>query len=413
MTSLTWEFAAVSVYLNGFIDPDLRERLRRIQFGGLIGGALALALCAGACAIWPDAVLQSYLVGFMFWIGIALGSLGLTMLHHLVGGSWGMIVRRPMESAGMTLLPLALLFLPLALGLGRLYPWARPDAALHDPDLAHKLVYLNPAFFLIRAAVYFATWLLLAWALSHFSRTQDERADLSISGWLQALSGPGLVVLFLTGTFSAIDWMMSLEPKWASTIYGAMVVVGQALATLAAMILVAVLLSRNPPIAGAAAPDRLNDLGNLMLAFTMLWAYVSFSQFLIIWCGNLPEEIPWYLRRARGPWQWVALLLVLFHFFLPFFVLLFRESKRRARLLIGVAALILTMHWLDVVWLILPASADPASPKFPWLELPLSLLATLGIGGVWVSVFLGRLQRGPLIPLNDANLLAAAEQAAG
>ncbi len=403
----------MSEFSNELVDPDAREQLGRLQLRGLFAGVVGLALCLGAWVIWPADVLPSYLVGLSFWIGIALGSLGLTMLHHLVGGSWGMIVRRPMESAGLTVLPLGILFVPVALGLSRLYPWARPDEVAHDSHLAHKALYLNSAFYLIRAATYFVIWVVMAWVLSHLSREQDTRSDLAMSRRLQALSGPGLIVLFLTGTFSAIDWMMSLEPKWTSTVYGAMVITGQALATLAAMVLIAVLLSRYPPMAGAATSERLHDLGNLMLAFTMLWAYVAFSQFLIIWCGNLPEEIPWYLRRARGPWQWVALALVLFHFFLPFFVLLFRESKRQARLIIGVAALILAMHWVDVVWLIIPASTDPASPRVPWLQIPLCLVATLGVGGIWVYVFLGRLKQGPLIPLNEANLLATAEHAAG
>lgn len=403
----------MSVFSNETVDPDLRQQLDRFQVRGLFAGVSALVVCLLAWVVWPADLLPSYLVGFSFWMGIALGSLGLTMLHHLVGGSWGVIVRRPMESAGMTVLPLAVLFLPLALGLPRLYPWARPDEVAHDPDLAHKTVYLNAGFYLVRAATYFVLWSVMAWVLGHSSREQDIRPDLAMSRRLQALSGPGLVILFLTGTFSAIDWMMSLEPKWVSTIYGAMVVTGQALATLAAMILIAALLSRYPPMTDAATPGRLHDLGNLMLAFTMLWAYVAFSQFLVIWCGNLPEEIPWYLRRARGPWQWVALALVLFHFFVPFFVLLFRESKRQARLIVGVAAWILAMHWGDVVWLVIPASTDPRSPRVPWLQLPLSLVATLGIGGIWVYVFLARLKQGPLIPLNDPNLLAAAEHAAG
>lgn len=395
------------------LDPKLRERFDRLQTAALLAGGLGLALCGGIWALWPADLLPAYLVGFSFWVGLALGSLGLTMLHHLVGGSWGMIVRRPMESAGATILPLAILFLPVAFGLGWLYPWARPEEVAHDSQLAHKAIYLNATFYLARAAVYFVVWLGLAWALDHFSREQDTRSDLTISRRLQTLSGPGLVVLFLTGTFAAIDWMMSLEPKWVSTVYGAMVVTGQALATLATMIIIAVLLSRYAPLDEAATSDRLHDLGNLMLAFTMLWAYMSFSQFLIIWCGNLPEEIPWYLRRARGPWQWVALVLVLFHFFLPFLVLLFRESKRQSRLLFGVAAFVLAMHWIDVVWLVIPASTNPASPRVPWLQIPFSLVATLGIGGIWLAMFLERLKQGPLIPLNDANLLAAAEHAGG
>jgi hypothetical protein len=391
----------------------LRLRLEWIQGRALFVGGLGLALGAAAWALWPNQFLPSYLVAYVFWIGLALGGLGLTMLHHLVGGSWGLVVRRPLESAGMTLLPLAVLFLPLALSLPRLYEWARPDAVARDPALLHKRLYLNVGFYLVRTLIYFVIWLALAFLLAGLSRAQDRRRDYGPSRRLGSISGPGLVLLFLTGTFAAIDWMMSLEPHWVSTVYGAMVIVGEALATLALMIVVVVLLSDEPPMAEAATPGRLHDLGNLLLAFTMLWAYMAFVQFLIVWSGNLPEEIPWYLRRTRGVWQWIALALVLFHFFLPFFVLLFRESKRQSGLIFRVALLVLAMHWLDLIWLVIPASADPARPMIPWAELPMSLVATLGIGGIWTAVFIGSLKSGPLIPLNDPNLNEAIDHAGG
>jgi hypothetical protein len=177
------------------------------------------------------------------------------------------------------------------------------------------------------------------------------------------------------------------------------------------MIVVVDVLAAEPPMAEAATSGRLQDLGNLLLAFTMLWAYLSFSQYLIIWSGNLPEEIPWYLRRARGPWEGVGLALVLFHFFLPFFVLLFREIKRQARLLVQVAWLVLGMHWLDLVWLIIPAATDPSSPRIDWGTVLLSLVTLAGIGGIWTAVFTWRLKGWPLIPLHDPNLELALEQA--
>ncbi len=403
----------MSVSTNMIAEGELRLRLDRIQSRALAAGGLGLFLSLAAWSLWPEQFLPSYLVAYAFWVGLALGCIGLTMLHHLVGGSWGLVVRRPMESGGMTLLPLALLFVPLALGLSRLYPWARPEEVAHDPQLQHKSLYLNVGFYLARTVGYFVIWLVLAFVLNRLSSDQDRRADHRPSGWLQWLSGPGLALLFLTGTFSAIDWLMSLEPHWSSTIYGSLVIVGEALATLAMMIAVVVFLSADQPMTEAATPDRLNDLGNLMLAFTMLWAYMSFMQYLIIWSGNLPEEIPWYLRRTRGGWQWVALALGLFHFFLPFFVLLFRESKRQSRLIVQVAILVLAMHWVDLIWLVVPASSDPASPRIPWVELPLSLVAMLGIGGFCTSFFIGHLKDRPLIPLNDPHLNEVIEHAGG
>jgi hypothetical protein len=389
---------------NMMAGSDLRLRLDRIQWLALVAGAVALLVCLVAGALWPDRVLPAYLVAYVFWVGIALGCLGLTMLHHLVGGSWGLVVRRPMESGGLTLLPLAVLFLPLAVGLSRLYPWARPEEVARDALLQHKSAYLSVGFYLARTVVYFIIWCVFAYFLNGLSAEQDNRDDHGPSGRLQTLSGPGLALLFLTGTFAAIDWLMSLEPNWSSSIYGALVVVGEALATLAMMIAVVVFLSADRPMADAATPDRLHDLGNLMLAFTMLWAYMSFAQYLIIWSGNLPEEIPWYLRRTRGGWQWVALALSLFHFFLPFFVLLFRESKREGRLIVRAAVLVLVMHWIDLIWLVIPARSDPANPQIPWVELPICALAMVAIGGLCTTYYISRLKGMPLIPLNDPNL---------
>jgi hypothetical protein len=389
----------------------LRAQLDRFQVRALQVGGVGLALSFAGSLIWPHRFFASYLVAFLFWIGIALGCVGLTMLHHLLGGSWGLPVRRPLEAGAMTLLPLAVLFLPLVSNLPNLYPWARPEEVRLDADLYHKSSYLNVSFFLIRAVLYFAIWITFAFLLNRWSRVQDSSADPAPTHRLQQLSGPGLVFLFLTSTFAAIDWAMSLEPRWASTIFGAMLIVGEALSTLALMIAVAILLAADQPMREAATPSRLHDLGNLLLAFVMLWAYMAFSQFLIIWSGNLAEEIPWYVRRTHGGWQWVALLLIGFHFFLPFFVLLFRESKRQSRLLFQVAWFVIVMHLIDLVWLVIPASVDATSPRIPWEDFPLILAATAGIGGIWMATFLWHLKRGPLIPLNDLNLALTLEHA--
>jgi hypothetical protein len=392
-------------------DDELRLRLDQAQRLALIAAVAGLVVCAAAWLLWPGSFFHAYLVGYVFWIGISLGCLGLTMLHHLVGGGWGLPIRRPMESAGVTLLPLAILFLPIAIGLPRLYEWARPEEVEHDAILQAKSTYLNPGFFLGRTCGYFAVWLMLALLIDRLSAAQDKRSDFGPSRTMGGLGGPGLILLFLTGSFAAIDWMMSLEPHWVSSIYGAMVVVGQGLATLASMVLLVVWMSDRRPMSEAVAPGRLHDLGNLMLAFTMLWAYMSFSQFLIIWSGNLPEEIPWYLRRARGDWQWVALALIVFHFFLPFFVLLFRENKRYGRILAQVAAWVLLMHWLDLVWLIVPASIPVGHGSsaahgagITWGTVILSLASLLGVGGVWLATFFWRLKAWPMVPLNDPNL---------
>jgi len=390
-------------------DDALRARLDRLQTRALLIGGVGLALCLAGGLIWPSRFFASYLVAFFYWIGITLGCIGLTMLHHLVGGQWGLPIRRPMEAGASTVLPMAVLFLPLALNLPALYRWARPEEVRLDAELAHKSAYLNVPFFLGRTAFYFVVWAAFAAMLRGWSRAQDEDVDPSPSRRLQALSGPGLVILFLTSSFAAIDWGMSLEPRWASTIYGPMLVTGEALATLALMIVVAGILASDRAMADAVTPGRLHDLGNLLLAFVMLWAYMNFSQFLIIWSGSLSEETPWYIRRTHGGWQWVALLLIGFHFFLPFFVLLFRESKRQPQLLLRVASLVLAMHLVDLIWLVVPASSDLTSPRIPWGDLPPILAAMAGIGGIWVGAFLWQLKGGPLVPLNDPNLSPALE----
>jgi hypothetical protein len=307
---------------------------------------------------------------------------------------------------------LAVLFVPLAFGVHSLYPWARAGSTAHESGIEHS-AYLTESFFLIRACLYFVVWIAMALILNGLSNRQDANSDPAPSRWLQALSGPGIVLLFLAGTFSAIDWGMSLDPKWTSTIYGVMLIIGDALATMALMIAVGSLLATNEPMSEVATPGRLNDLGNLLLAFVMLWAYMSFCQFLIIWSGNLTEEIPWYVRRTRGGWQWVALALILFHFFLPFLMLLFRENKRKTTMISRVALWILFMHWVDLVWLVVPASTDPASPRILWIEVLLSAVMTVGVGGIWIAFYIHWLKRRPLVPLYDPNLIEALKHDGG
>lgn len=392
--------------------PELTERLDRAQIRALIVGSVGLVVGVAAWVLWPVHFFPAYLVAFLFWLGISLGCMGFTMLHHLVGGSWGLVIRRPLESGAMSILPLAPLFLPIAFGVHSLYPWAGAGSAGHEGVVEHS-PYLNESFFMIRAVVYFVIWIAMALILNGLSNRQDAGSDPAPSGWLQAMSGPGICLLFLAGTFSAIDWGMSLDPKWTSTIYGVMVIIADALATLAMMIAVAGFLAADRPMSEIATPGRLNDLGNLLLAFVMLWAYMSFCQFLIIWSGNLTEEIPWYLRRTRGGWQWVALALIVFNFFLPFFVLLFRENKRKTKKASRVALWILFMHWVNLVWLVIPASSDPASPRILWMEILLSAVLTIGIGGIWIAFYIHWLKRRPLVPLYDPNLIEALEHAGG
>jgi hypothetical protein len=375
----------------------------------LVVSGVALALCAVGAVIDPRQFFRSYLSAYIFWIGIPLGCWALLMLHHLVGGRWGFVIQRVLESAAQTFPLMAAFFVPILFGMQALYPWARPEAVAADPALQGKAAYLNVPFFIARAAVYFAIWIGASQLLSRWSLEQDRSGDAAWVARLQRLSGPGLVLYGLTVTFSAIDWLMSLEPHWYSTIYGMLYMVSYGLAALALAIIVVYLLENEKPLVQVMAPDRFHDLGNLLLALVMFWAYVNFSQFLLVWAGNLAEEIPWYLHRLRGGWQWVALALVIFQFALPFLLLLARAIKCRGRTLALIAAAILFMHWVDMMWLVAP-SFYPAQFHIHWLDV----VALIGIGGLWLAVFLTSLKARSLLPLRDprfAELLERVQEA--
>ncbi len=384
--------------------------LGRVQTLGLLVGAVGLVVCL-VVGLIPDAregMVRAYLAGYIFWFGLSLGGVALTMLHHLTGGSWGLVIRRPLEAAAMTLLPMAVLFLPIAVGISLIYPWMNEDFVHSHEAVEHKIAWLNPTWFYIRSAGYFAFWIFAALLLNVWSRQQDGRADYIPSRRLQRVSGPGLALVFLTATLASVDWLMSLEPDWYSTIYGPMLICGWGLSTFSAMTIVSALLARTEPMVRFARPVQFNDLGNLMLAFTMLWAYTSFMQYLIIWSGNLAEEIPWYLRRSQGGWGFFAVILILFHFFGPFFFLLMKDLKRRPERLMYVAFLILFMHLIDSIWLVLPSQfLDPLNTSearaiyIPWGQVLLSLASAVGIGGLWLWFFAGRLKSAPVVPFND------------
>lgn len=327
---------------------------------------------------WP-----AYLVAWLFWTGISLGSLSLVLLHNLTGGAWGDAVRPLLRAAASALPLMGALFLPIALAPEHVYHWAEPGAAEHDSILAHKAPYLNVEAFQIRAAVYFTLWFALLALLAWQARTaasDDSRAARRFS----RLSGQGLALHGLAVTFASIDWMMSLEPHWFSTIYGVMIFGGQGLAALALVIAIYAAGPCCAPASRAVDVDALHDLGKLLLGFVMLWAYLSFSQFFIIWNGNLPEEVTWYLKRIAGAWAWWAVALALLHFAAPFVLLLGRQLKRTPAQLGAVATLIVVMHWVETVWLVQPAvQRDPSVTYWPWLDLAL----TAAIGGGWWIAF--------------------------
>jgi len=386
------------------LSPELEQDIRVWRPRFLIIGALSLALCGIGAFFTPAQFFQSYLWSYTFFVGVSLGCMALAMLQFLTGGAWGVVIRRICESASRTLPLLAVLFVPVATGIPWLYRWSDPKVVAADEIIRHKHVYLNVPFFLIRAAFYFAGWMTIAYVLNRWSAEQDRVGGRQLHRKLQLISGPGLVFWGFSVTFMAVDWVMSTDPRWYSTMFGLLFLAGQALSSLAFAITVTVILMRWRPFLDVITPRHLHDLGKLLLAFVMVWAYFSFSQWLIIWSGNMAEEIPWYVERLRGGWQYVALALILFHFALPFLLLLSRELKRAAPLLTSVSVCILVMRLVDLYWLVAP---DFRKGQFgvSWMDFA----APVGLGGLWLWFFTVQLGKRPLLPVGDPHLQEALE----
>jgi hypothetical protein len=377
------------------MNPALTDdaRLNRIQRGALGIGVVALVICGVAAIFDSGSFFRSYLIAYVFWVSLALGSLGVVLMHNLVGGRWGAIIRRFLECGVRTLPLMAILILPILFGIPALYEWSHHEVVEHDAVLRHKAGYLNPAAFIIRTVFYFVLWIGMSVLLARKSPVGPA------STALKGISAVGIIVFSFSVTFAGVDWIMSLEPHWFSTIYGAIFLVGQALQTLAFCTALLVYFSDRAPFAGRIQPSWYHDLGNLLLAFTCLWAYTSFSQFLIIWSGNIPEETPWYIRRTAAGWQIVSVLLIVFHFAVPFAILLSRYVKRRGRLLARVCIAIIVVRFVDLVYWMEPATPHGVFP-LGWI----SLVAVVGIGGVWLWMFLWQLARGPLAYPEDPRL---------
>jgi hypothetical protein len=363
-------------------------------------------LCAFGWLTNAEQFYRSWLFGFLFWIGVAIGCLSITLIHNLTGGLWGLVIRRLLEAGSRTLPWLAVLFLPVALGLSHIYPWARADVVAADPLIQQKTLYLNVPFFLARTVFYFGVWLLLSHLQARWSDELDRGVHyLKTSRRLRGLGGAGLLLMGLTITFSAVDWAMSLNPHWYSTVYGVLFMVGQALSAMAFIIVCVARFGGEDPLQRVLRKEQVHDLGKLMLAFVMLWAYISFTQFLIVWAGNLPEEIPFYIQRLSGGWQYLALALVLFHFALPFAVLLSRDLKRNAGMLAIVAVLVLAIRVVDLYWLVAPDLAGHHGGGAPGLHPHwLDLAALLAVGGVWLFLFGRELRARPLLPAGEPEI---------
>ena len=380
---------------DNFQPPESVSGLQRM---GTIAAVVGLALAGvGFAMSGMDRFYQAYLVAYTFWLGVALGSMALLMVQHLSGGAWGVVIRRPLEAATSTLPAMAVLFVPVALGMHSLYEWTH-EGALNDPVIAAKAAYLNTPFFLARAVFYLLIWNAIGHLLLKWSKEQDQTGDPALADKLSYLSGGGLVVYTLTVTFAVTDWLMSVNPHWFSTMWGPLFMVGQGLGALAVTINVLVFLMGSAPMNRVLTAHHFHDLGKFLFAFLMLWAYLSFSQFLIVYSANLAEEVPYYLLRWQGGYQYVTTALIFLHFIIPYALLLSRDVKRGISRLRTIAAWLLLMRIVDHFWQVGPEFNGTLSVSVIDIALPIAL------GGIFFTLYAIRLKSMPLLPVHDAGL---------
>jgi len=371
----------------------------KIQKSALLFGLIGLAASAYGFMTNHDQFAQSYLLSYMYWLALAGGSLGILMLHHMVNGRWGFVIQRPLEAGARTFPLMILLFVPIAFSIHELYEWSHLDVVAHDHILQMKQAYLNETSFLIRAAVYLIVFAVLGAVISKWSNKHDTDEDAKLVDKIRVLAAPGILIFVLITSVMAIDWMMSLEPHWFSSIYGVVFMVGQGLATFAFMSIIAAYMSKREPFKGVTTAQQFHDLGNLMFAFTILWTYMSFSQYIIIWSGNLPEETVWYMQRSNmGGQNWlnVTYVIVAVNFVIPFLLMLFRNNKRNPDRLKLIAFWILVGRAVEYYWLIAPTFRKSAT-DFHWLDAA----TFVGVGGIWLAVFFSLLKKRPLIVKHD------------
>ncbi len=386
--------------------PVVKRMGQRSLFIGLIFAAASVALAFTS----PEEFFSAYLLAFMAWLGVTLGSMAILMIRHLTGGGWGVVIRRLMGAAMRCIPLMTLFFIPVYLGRSWLYIWARPLSSVADPKLRAHLqditrTYLNSSGFLLRAIVYFVIWNLLSYLLSKWSAEGDRPNSRDNTARFKAVSGPGLILYAFTISFAAIDWVMSIDPTWISTIYGLLILIGQVLSAMCFAVVIERILVRYKPMSEMLRPSFVHDHGKWMLTFIMVWAYFSFSQWLIIWAGNLPDEISWYMTRLSYGWAWVGLFLVTFHFTVPFALLLSRPFKRNIGKLVWLAVWLLFMRYVDLFWIIEPSFSAHFRVTLAEIIVP------IGMGGLWLAYFFRNLASMPLLPLYDPSASEVLEPA--
>jgi hypothetical protein len=366
--------------------------LKKLRSVALPVGLLGLLACVFGYVNDHDGFAVSWLMGWTFWFFLSLGGLGWLMIFHLTSGRWGYVIQRPCETAARLMPVMLLLFIPVVLSMHSLYEWTHPEAIATDHLIQHKQAYLNQTGFLIRLGVYFAIWTGLAYALSGLSRAAGANGNPDTVKRMRVIAAPGLLAFSLAATFASFDWLMSLEPHWFSSIFGAVFMVAAGLST---MLFLAVLmhhLSKDKPLKGVITAQQFHDIGNWCFAFTILWTYMNFSQFLIIWSGNLYEETFWYLKRAKGGWVEFSAIMAVVLFAIPFILMLFRNNKRVSATLATIAGVVFIARYMEIYWLVAPTFRKTAA-SVTWLDAA----ALLGIGGLWLTLFTLGLRRAPLL----------------
>lgn len=375
--------------------PQLSDTLKRYQNTSAFVGLVFLGLLvAGYFMVGPEQFIRSYLVGFWMWFGVGAGCLLALMTQYLTGGAWGLIIRKPLEAGAKTLYVMWFFFLPLLLFANQLYWWTTP-AGQADKRIHDKALYLNVEFLWIRWLIYGAIWLGLTYFLTKWSKAEAETRSVEYSKKLESLSAIGVIAFFFTMTFASVDYLMTLEPHWFSTIYGFMMIIGEGLSALCVITATMVLLAKFEPMKHAVTKKHFHDLGKLMFAFVMLWAYMNFGQLLITWSANLPDEVIWYIKRMNGGWGWVATILLVFHFFVPFGILLSQTAKKKMDTIWKIAVFILVMRMIDVWFLVEPNFVDVKNVTFTfnWTDV----VAPIGFGGLWLAIFFWNLPQEPLL----------------
>ncbi|MGB7201316.1 MAG: hypothetical protein WBD16_03505 [Pyrinomonadaceae bacterium] len=401
--------------LGGYYAPvEMITRWRTLSLG--LGG-IALIIWAVGAYFNTEQALRSWLLGFIFWGGIGLGSLGVLMLQYLTGGAWGVVIRRILEAGTRTLPVIFLMFIPLAIGVWTtsVYEWTH--LPITDYAMAHRGIYMTPWFWILRSLIYFALWAVMIYLLNKWSAEQEATSTVEESRLVlekaSRFSGPTLVIYALVVTFAAVDWMLTLDAHWFSTIWGLLFVAGWALSCFCFVVFILANMSDKAPMDGIVGKRHFHDLGKLMLALTMVWAYFNFSQFLIIWAGNLPEETGWYLTRMKGGWGYMGVALIVFHFAFPFLVLLQQDFKRKARWLATLAVFILVMRLVDMFYLIGPSNRIAGGEQGAFVISWMDFVGPIAVGGIWLWWFFGELMKRPIVPAKDPYFESAIEHGRG